>query len=42
MIMDRYSADVDFAYQVPTVLSLTMLNSFYGLELSFDQKDKLI
>ena len=29
MIMDLYTPDVDFAYQVSTILSLTTLSQFY-------------
>ena len=42
LIMDLYSGDVDFAYQVSTILSLTTLNSFYDLQLTDRWKDKLV
>ena len=43
MIFDKYEpAEIEFAYQVSTVLSLSILTKFYGLELNADQKDKLI
>ena len=43
MIFDRYSqSEIDFAYQVSTILSLSVLTQFYGLTISDDQKDKLV
>lgn len=42
MIMDRYTVNTDFAYQMSTVISLTTLNSFYDLQLPDSWKDKLI
>lgn len=40
MIFSQYEpSEVEFAYQVTTVLSMTILNKFYGLELTSDQKD---
>ena len=43
MIFDKYEpAEVEFSYQVTTVLSLSIMSKFYNLELSSDQKDKLI
>ena len=43
MIFNQYDpAQVEFAYQVSTVLSLSILTKFYGLELISDQKDILI
>lgn len=43
MIFDKYEPqDVEFAYQVTSVLSLTILSKFYGLTLSSDHKDKLV
>lgn len=43
MIFNQYDpAEVEFAYQVSTVLSLSILAKFYGLGITSDQKDKLI
>ena len=43
MILDRYEpSSVEFQYQVSTVLSLSILTKFYNLELTSDQKDKLV
>ena len=43
MIFDQYKPDeIEMAYQVSTVLSLAIMTKFYGLELSNDQKDKLV
>ena len=43
MIFDKYEpAEVEFSYQVTTVLSLSIMSKFYNLELSSDQKDKLV
>ena len=37
MIFDKYEpAEIEFAYQVSTVLSLSILTKFYGLELNAD------
>ena len=37
MIFSQYEpANVEFAYQVTTVLSMTILSKFYGLELTSD------
>ena len=37
MIFNQYDpAEVEFAYQVSTVLSLSILAKFYGLELTSD------
>lgn len=43
MIFDQYvPSEVEFQYQVSTVLSLSILAKFYNLELTNDQKDKLV
>ena len=43
MIFDKYvPSEVEFTYQVTTVLSLAILNKFYDLELTSDQKEKLV
>ena len=43
MIFDQYEPEnIEFVYQVSTVLSLSILTKFYGLELTGDQKDKLL
>lgn len=42
MIMDRYSVNTDFAYQMSTVLALTTLQSFYDFNLTDSWKDKLV
>ena len=43
MIFDQYEpTEVDFSYQVSTVLSMSILTKFYDLQLSDEQKDKLI
>ena len=43
MIMDKYAeAKFDFAYQVSTIMSMTILTQFYGLSVSDDQKEKLV
>ena len=43
MIFDKYvPSEVEFSYQVTTVLSLSIMNKFHGLELTSDQKDKLV
>ena len=43
MIFDKYvPSEVEFAYQVTTVLSLAILSKFYGLPITNDQKDKLV
>ena len=43
MIFDRYDpSQIEFAYQVSSVLSLSILTKFYGLELTNEQKDKLV
>ena len=43
LIFDKYGkTDVDIAYQISTILSLSVLTQFYGLKISDDQKDKLV
>ena len=43
MIMEQYNpAEIDFSYQVITVLSLSILAKFYNLQLTDEQKDKLV
>ena len=43
MIFDKYDvSEVDFAYQVSTILSISILTQFYGLKITDDQKDKLV
>ena len=43
MIFDKYvPSEVEFTYQVTTVLSLAILNKFYDLELTSDQKETLV
>ena len=43
MIFDKYEpTEIEFAYQVSTVLSMSILAKFYGLTLTSDQKDVLI
>ena len=43
MIMEQYNpAEIDFSYQVTTVLSLSILAKFYNLQLTDEQKDKLV
>ena len=42
MIMDRYTPNIDFAYQLSTVMSLTTLQSFFDLTLTDVWKNKLV
>jgi len=40
--MDRYTPNIDFAYQLSTVMSLTTLQSFFDLTLTDVWKNKLV
>ena len=40
--MDRYTPNIDFAYQLSTVMSLTTLQSFFDLNLTDVWKNKLV
>jgi hypothetical protein len=42
MVMDRYTSNTDFAYQLSTIQALTSLNTFYDLVLTDSWKDKLV
>lgn len=42
MIMERYTPNIDFAYQLSTVISLTTLQSFFDLSLTDTWKNKLV
>jgi len=39
MLFERYSPQVDFGYQVSTVLALSLLHNFYNLPLTDSQKN---
>lgn len=42
MVMDKYTSNTDFAYQLSTIQALTSLNTFYDLVLTDSWKDKLV
>jgi hypothetical protein len=41
-IMKTYTPNIDFAYQISTILSLTTLMSFYEFNVTDSWKDKLV